>query len=125
MMKSGIKSIWIVLFGLVSLSVFGQALQNGKYETVTLNVPGVCNMCKARIETSSYDVAGVKSVKWDLETEVLTAVIHKQKASRQKIADALAAVGYRSELAKADPEAYAKLPDCCKYDSGIEKHGNN
>jgi copper chaperone CopZ len=124
-MKSGIKSIWIVLFGLVSLSVFGQAQQNGKYENVTLNVPGVCNMCKARIETTSYDVAGVKSVKWDLETEVLTAVIHKQKASRQKIADALAAVGYRSELAKADTLAYAKLPACCQYDSGIEKHGNN
>lgn len=125
MMKSGIRSIWIVLLGLLPVLAFAQSEQKGKYESVTLQVSGVCNMCKARIETTSYDVSGVKSVKWDLETEVLTAVIHTKKTSRQKIADALAAVGYRSELAKADPEAYAKLPACCQYDSGVEKHGNN
>ena len=122
-MKSGIKSVWILLFGLLPLFVFAQSEKNDKYETVTLQVEGVCKMCKARIETASYDVAGVKSVEWDLETEVLTAVINK-KATRQKIADALAKIGHRSELAKADPEAYAKLPACCKYDSGVEKHGD-
>jgi len=47
------------------------------------------------------------------------------KTSRQQIADALAAVGYRSELAKAVPEAYQNLPACCQYDSGVEKHGKD
>jgi cation transport ATPase len=116
----------ILIFSL--LTFFGGAInssvqaQSNKHETVTLQVPGVCNMCKARIETTSYDVSGVKSAKWDLETEVLTVVINPSKASRQKVADALAAVGYRSELAEADPKAYQKLPACCQYDSGIEKH---
>jgi hypothetical protein len=49
-------------------------------------------------------------------------VISTKKATPQKIADALAKKGYRSDLAKADPEAYNKLPGCCQYDSGIEKH---
>jgi copper chaperone CopZ len=109
------------------LFAFGQTTQSDtgdKYETVTLKVEGVCGMCKKRIETTSYDVSGVKSAKWDLESEVLTAVINGKKTSRQKIADALSAVGYRSELAKADPKAYSKLPACCQYDSGVEKHGD-
>jgi copper chaperone CopZ len=96
--------------------------QSAKIDTVTLNVPGVCNMCKSRIETTTYDVPGVKTATWDLETDVLTAVISTKKTNRQQIADALAKKGYRSELAKADPDAYAKLPGCCQYDSGIEKH---
>lgn len=98
------------------------AAQSSKYDTITLQVPGVCNMCKARIETASYDASGVKSVNWNKDTEVLTAVINPKKTSRQKVADAIAAAGYRSELAKADAEAYAKLPECCKYESGLEKH---
>lgn len=96
--------------------------QSTKYDTITLQVPGVCKMCKARIETASYDASGVKSVNWDLETEVLTAVINTKKTTRQEVADALAAAGYRSDLAEANSDAYAELPDCCKYDSGIDKH---
>jgi copper chaperone CopZ len=126
-MKQGIKMLCGVLLGIVPMFATGQATQNDKedkYQSVTLQVPGVCKMCKKRIETASYDVSGVKTVEWDLETEVLTAVINNKKVTRQQIADALAKVGYRSELAKADPEAYAKLPACCQYDSGVEKHGD-
>jgi copper chaperone CopZ len=118
-MKSLVKAIIpVISFLLLSAFAYGQ-----KADTITLKVPGVCNMCKARIETTSYDVSGVKSAKWDLESEVLTTVINPKKTSRQKVADALAAAGYRSELAEADPKAYQNLPACCQYDSGIEKHG--
>jgi len=111
----------VSLFGVSLVSAQSTSAQ-AKYDTITLQVPGVCNMCKARIETASYDASGVKSVNWDRETEILTAVINPKKTTRQKVADAVAAAGYRSELAEANPEAYAKLPDCCKYDSGIHKH---
>lgn len=101
---------------------YAQETSAAKTDTITLNVPGVCMDCKERIETTVYDVAGVKTAKWDLETSVLTAVINPKKTSAQKIADALAKVGYRSDLAEADPVAYQKLPGCCQYDSGIDKH---
>jgi len=120
-MKSLFFVISFLAFSLVSSD---SKAQSTKYDTVTLQVPGVCKMCKSRIETTSYDIPGVKSVNWDLDTEVLTAVILTKKTSRQKIADALAAKGYRSELAKADADAYQKLPACCQYDSGVEKHGD-
>ena len=121
-MKKGFQLISIFCLILFASLAYSQST-DGKFTTVTLQVPGVCDMCKARIETATYDVSGVKTATWDLETEVLTAVINPKKTSRQKIADALAAVGYRSELAQADQKAYNKLPACCQYDSGIEKHG--
>lgn len=107
---------------ILTINISGQVPQNEKYQTVTLQVAGVCDNCKERIETATYDVAGVKTAIWDLETGVLTAVINDKKTSRQKIADAIAKIGYRSELADADPKAYQNLPACCQYDSGIEKH---
>lgn len=102
-----------------------QEAKNSKYETVEFHVEGVCTMCKSRIETAAYDVKGVKSVEWDLDSGTLTAVVRKKKATRQDIADALARVGHASELAKAVPEAYDALPDCCKYADGVPKHRDN
>ena len=98
---------------------------NGKYETIELQVSGVCGMCESRIETTVYDLKGVKSTKWDLDSGKLTAVVKRGKVTKQQIADALANVGHSSELSKAKPEAYKDLPDCCKYDDGVEKHGPN
>lgn len=102
-----------------------QEQQSSKYETVKMHVEGVCTMCKSRIELAAYDVKGVKSVEWDLESGTLTAVIHRKKATRQDIADALARKGHASELAEAVPEAYDALPDCCKYADGVPKHHDN
>lgn len=89
-------------------------------QTITLLVPGVCEMCKSRIESAAMDVAGVKKAQWDIKTDTLV-VVGSAKMDRQKIADALAKAGYRSELAVADPKGYKKLPACCQYDSGAKK----
>ena len=114
---------------LLSFTVQAQAqtksdqAKSSKFETIELKVKGVCGMCKSRIELATYDIKGVKSAEWDLETDVLTAVIQPKKVSRQDIANALAARGHGNELAKVDAAAYQKLPDCCKYDDGVKKHG--
>ncbi|MEP6646674.1 MAG: cation transporter [Saprospiraceae bacterium] len=89
-------------------------------QTVTLVVPGVCGMCKARIESTAMDVSGVKKAEWDQQTDTLV-LLGSSKMDRQKVADALAKAGYRSDLAKADPKGYSKLPSCCQYDSGAKK----
>lgn len=97
--------------------------KSSKYETIELKVKGVCGMCKSRIELATYDIKGVKSAEWDLETDVLTAVIQPKKVTREKIAEVLAARGHENELAKADVKAYQELPGCCKYNDGVKKHG--
>ncbi len=94
-----------------------------KYETIEMQVKGACGMCQSRIELAVYDLKGVKSVEWDLKTDKLTTVVKKGKVSKEQIGEALADVGHSNEVMKAKPEAYAKLPDCCKYDDGVEKHG--
>ncbi len=119
------------LFAFLCIATFNVQAQDevaatknkGKSETLELQVSGVCGMCQSRIETAVYDLKGVKSVKWDQDTEKLTAVVKKNKVTKQQIADALAAVGHSSELAKAKKEAYDALPGCCKYDDGVQKHG--
>jgi mercuric ion binding protein len=85
-------------------------------QTLTLVVAGVCEMCKARIESTAMDVSGVKKAEWDVKTDTLV-LVGSSKMDIQKVADALAKAGYRSELAKADEKGYKKLPACCQYDN--------
>ena len=108
--------------GISAQSVSAATDQSVKGDQVkTLVVAGVCDMCKARIESTAMDVAGVKKAEWDMKTDTLV-LVGSAKMDVQKVADALAKAGYRSELAKADQKGYLKLPACCQYDSGVIKH---
>jgi copper chaperone CopZ len=90
-------------------------------QVVSFKVTGVCGECKARIESTAMDVKGVKKAEWDVQTDMLV-LVGSPKMDKQKVAEALAKAGHKSELMAADPKAYAKLPACCQYDSGAEKH---
>jgi Cu(I)/Ag(I) efflux system membrane fusion protein len=96
-------------------------VKKGMEKTISFKVTGICNDCKHRIESTALDVKGVKKAEWDIQTDMLVCV-GSPKMDKQKIADALAKAGHKSEFAAADPKGYAKLPGCCQYDSGIEKH---
>ncbi len=96
----------------------------GKTETIELKVKGVCQMCQSRIELAVYDLKGVKSAEWDLETDVLTTVVKTGKVTKEQIAEALSEAGHDNELMKAKPEAYKEIPACCKYNDGVEKHSD-
>ena len=111
-------------FGLNAQSDQKPEEKKGKTETIKLKVNGVCGMCQSRIELAAYDLKGVKSAEWDLETDVLTVVAKTGKVTKEQIADAMAEAGHDNELKKAQPEAYKELPGCCKYNDGVEKHGD-
>ncbi len=115
--------LFITTFNVQAQDEVATTNNKGKTETLELKVSGVCGMCESRIETAVYDIKGVKSVKWDQDSGKLTTIVKKNKVTKQQIADALAAVGHSSELAKAKKEAYEELPGCCKYDDGVQKHG--
>ena len=126
-MKSNQKNIYLSLFisvlaAGVSFTSCAQTTVPVKSEqTVSLKVTGICGECKARIESTALDVKGVKKAEWDIQSDVLV-LVGSPKMDKQKVADALAKAGHKSELAEADPKGYAKLPACCQYDSGIKKH---
>ena len=105
-----------------SLSASAQAKPvKGADQTVSFTVYGVCDDCKGRIESAAIDAKGVKKAEWDNQSNMLV-LVGSEKMDKQKVANNIAKAGYKSELAAADPKGYAKLPGCCQYDSGIEKH---
>ncbi|MEP2024791.1 MAG: cation-transporting ATPase [Reichenbachiella sp.] len=90
-------------------------------ETCEFTVQGVCEMCKERIEEAAL-IKGVKMAEWDNSTGVLKAVYREDKISEKEIHAAIAAVGHSTDQVDATDEAYSKLPDCCAYRDGIDKH---
>lgn len=93
----------------------------GKEQTVSFHVYGVCGDCKQRIESAAMDGKGVKKAEWDKQSGMLV-LVGTEKMDKQKVADLIAKAGYKSDLSEADPKGYAKLPACCQYETGIEKH---
>ena len=90
-------------------------------QTITFKVFGVCDDCKLRIESAALDAKGVKKAEWDIQSNMIV-VVGSSKMTAQNVAETIAKAGYKSELSEADAKAYSKLPACCQYDSGIEKH---
>lgn len=126
-MKSITQNLYTILLCTVMFIGFSNSLSaqskpsKGVDQTVSFKVTGICGDCKERIESAALDVKGVKKAEWDIQTDMLV-LVGSSKMDKQKVADALAKAGHKSELANADPKGYAKLPGCCQYDSGIEKH---
>jgi periplasmic mercuric ion binding protein len=126
-MNSSIKYIHTLVLFLffisgITVNVTAQAQTKAVGDqTFSFHVSGVCGECKERIESTVLDVKGVKKAEWDQQSDMLV-VVGTAKMDKQKVANALAKAGHKSELAEADPKAYAKLPKCCQYDSGAQKH---
>lgn len=126
-MKSVVNNLTAFLlcsFMVIGISYSGSAQTKavkGMEQTVSFKVTGICGNCKERIESTALDVKGVKKAEWDRQTDMLV-LVGSAKMDKQKVANALAKAGHKSELAAADPKGYANLPACCQYDSGIEKH---
>lgn len=89
--------------------------------TTSFSVKGVCGMCKERIENAAL-IKGVKLVEWNKEEQQLKVIYRADKVSIDDVHKALAAAGHSTDKVEATEEAYAKLPGCCGYDSGVKKH---
>jgi mercuric ion binding protein len=105
---------------LLTLSLSAQDKKK-KVETAEFKVKGVCMMCKERIENAAL-IKGVKLTEWNKETNMLKVVFNPKKTSLETIHSAVAEAGHETEKVKANKEAYSKLPKCCAYNDGVEKH---
>ena len=113
-MKKLILMMAITLIGLV------HAEAQGKVETVEIKTVVYCDHCKqcescgGRLETVVYDLKGIKRVDVDDKTMTVKVVYNPKKISADAIRNAIAKSGYDADDVKAEPEAIAKLDDCCK-----------
>lgn len=105
------KSTLIILA--ISLLNFGFA--QDKNAKATIEVDGVCGMCKARIEKAAIQTKGVKSALWNIDTHELKLIYDARKTNTDSIAKNIAAVGHDTKNYKATDKAYNAVDPCCKY----------
>ena len=105
------KQIILVAVLLVSTITFAQ----NKNARASLEVDGVCMMCKQRIEKASLKTKGVKSADWNVKTHELKLIFDERKTNLETIEEKIASVGHDTKRLKATDEAYAAVHPCCKY----------
>ena len=115
------KSI-LILAVLVSSIMFAQ----NKNAKATIEVDGVCMMCKERIEKAAIKAKGVKLATWNVETHDLKLIYDEGKTNLKTIQTNIAAVGHDTKDIKATDEAYNSVPPCCMYrDTEVVKDHKN
>lgn len=105
------KKLVLVLIMIASTVSFAQ----DKNKRESLEVDGVCMMCKSRIEKACFKTKGVKSAIWNVETHELKLIFDENKTSLKTIEQNILAVGHDTKDYKATDEAYGSVHDCCKY----------
>jgi len=108
------KTIKSTVFVLVLLTASLSFSQN-KNERASLEVDGVCLMCKKRIEKASLNTKGVKSAIWNVETHELKLIFDERKTNLETVSKSIVAVGHDTKSLKSSDEAYAEIHPCCKY----------
>lgn len=115
-MKSLFSLILVPSF-LLSISSVAQ-IKNAT--TLTLKIDGNCEMCENTIEKAGNKKKEAK-VGWDKESKVATIVFNSKETNEDEILKRIALAGYDNEKFLAPDDAYAKLPECCKYDRTRKK----
>ena len=113
----------LIIISFVLIGSITQAQQ--KNLRVSIEVDGVCMMCKKRIEKAALNTQGVKFASWDVKTHQLSLIIDERKTSIKVIKKNIAAVGHDTKEIKATQDAYNSVNPCCKYRDKkvIENHG--
>jgi mercuric ion binding protein len=90
-------------------------VRKGAFETATISVPTVqCEQCKDRIEKYMTREDGVTKVIVDYKKKTCKVTYLWDRTTIENIKTAIANTGYDAGDVAADPEAYKKLPTCCK-----------
>lgn len=111
-MKNFIFTLFVVLLsGTVSA-------QQKKPVTVKVMTPTVqCEMCKERIEDYLSEEDGILKTVVNFKQKYVTVTYLTDRTNLENIKTAIANAGYDAEDVKAAPDAYNKLPKCCKKPS--------
>jgi len=115
------RSLVVTLFlAAFAFSAYGQSTPQAQstgsaVQNVTIQVPTIqCGSCKMTIEKALNGLEGVKAAKVDLKKKTVAVEFVSSKLNQDKLETAITKVGYAANDKKADPEAYAKLDECCK-----------
>jgi periplasmic mercuric ion binding protein len=112
------KILCMFVLALSNIAVFSQTqppVRKGAFETATISVPTVqCEQCKDRIEKYLTREEGIQKVTVDFKKKTCKVTYLWDRTTIENIKTAIANTGYDAGDVAADPEAYKKLPTCCK-----------
>ena len=114
-MKSRIFALLVI--GATAVGMAGWVGCASKSEATTVEVQlstMQCAMCSNTIEEALKKVDGVQSVEVDLEKRMAKVTFDDKMTNVPALEQAVVKVGYAANDKKADSDAYAKLPSCCK-----------
>ena len=100
---------------ILMICLMNVAFAQDKNARASLEVDGVCVMCKERIEKAAIRTKGVKSAVWTIQTHQLALIYDARKTDLDLISQSVANVGHDTEAIKATEEQYLSVHDCCRY----------
>ena len=114
------KIIFLFSIFLIGFSAQSQEVKKNKNAKISMEVDGICGMCKKRIETAALKTKGVKFAIWSVETHQLNVIMDERKTDVAKIQQNILAVGHdvfglNETKLEASEEAYNNVHPCCKY----------
>ena len=113
-----------ILLALIMITISTLSFSQNKNAKASIEVDGICMMCKTRIEKASLKTKGVKSAVWNVRTHELKLIFDENKTALDTIQKNIAAVGHDTKTLKATDDAYNSVHPCCKYreDEVVEDH---
>jgi mercuric ion binding protein len=111
---------YIIPLFILAVLVSGCQRNKPKTDVTVIRVKSVvCKKCVETITKALYNVEGVKDVEVDLEKKIATVTYVPLQTNIQTLEVTITDAGYDANDRPRDPDAYAKLDDCCK----TEKQG--
>lgn len=109
---------------ILTLFLMNFTFAQDKNARASMEVDGVCGMCKERIEKAAIRTKGVKSAVWSIQTHELSLIYDARKTNIDSISNNIAAVGHDTKVIKATEEAYLSVDKCCRYrdDQVVKDH---
>lgn len=114
------KRIFILVF-VALFAVTGYA-QKSIVKKITIQTNGVCTECKKIMMENVPQWNGVRSCTYDMNSSKLTIVYDEGKTDANTLRANVSKLGYDADHIKANDEARAKLPACCRVPKYQEHH---
>src|SRR5580698_1753928 len=112
-------SLLTLLLLCITVFSFGQLIK-----TATIKLPTVqCQECKERIENFVGQEDGIQKFVVDYKRKTAKVTYITDRINIETIRTDIANAGYDADDVTANPEAYQKLPTCCKKTEDGGGHG--
>ena len=109
------KKLLLLDIDVILITSFASSQVKKGIQTVTIQTPTVqCESCKKRIEEYLKREDGVQKSTVDFKKHVTKVTYVAERTNVENIKAAIANAGYDADDVTAEPEAYKKLPKCCK-----------